>query len=152
MNRLSSATFAAAALCLSYSAVSAGPDFAGSWFGKGTITFVESRKSESAKCNSHIRSGVSAMSVVVTCGGSDRTELRANASLTGNKMKGSWEERTYHTFGELSGTFTDTSLQADFEGGGIGGTINMRRVEDVLNIRVDVWGKMSFTIAMKKRG
>jgi hypothetical protein len=88
---------------------------AGSWHGGGTMSF-ESGESESIRCNGYYK-GAGNVSVVIRCKGtSSNFELRSKLSTNGDKVAGSWEERTYNATGEASGTASAGKLNVRFNG------------------------------------
>ena len=101
-------------------AADAGLDvLAGTWRGDGTMSF-ESGETESISCNGYYR-GAGNLSVVIRCKGtSSNFELRSKLESNGDKVSGSWEERTYNATGEVSGTASAGKLVAQFSGSLIG--------------------------------
>jgi hypothetical protein len=88
---------------------------AGAWHGGGTMSF-ESRKTEDISCNGYYK-GVGKLSVVIRCKGtSSNFELRSKLSSNGDKVSGSWEERTYNATGDASGTTSPGKLNVQFSG------------------------------------
>ena len=88
---------------------------AGSWHGGGTMSF-ESGKTESISCNGYYK-GVGNLSVVIRCKGtSSNFELRSKLNSNGDKVSGSWEERTYNATGDASGTASAGKLNVQFSG------------------------------------
>ena len=78
-------------------------DLAGTWRGDGTMSF-ESGETESISCNGYYR-GAGNLSVVIRCKGtSSNFELRSKLESNGDKVSGSWEERTYNATGDVAGT------------------------------------------------
>jgi len=87
----------------------------GSWRGDGTMSF-ESGKSETISCNGYYRS-VGNLSVAIRCKGtSSDFELRSKLNSDGDKISGSWEERTYNAAGDASGTASAGKLNVQFSG------------------------------------
>ena len=88
---------------------------AGSWRGDGTMSF-ESGKTESISCNGYYK-GAGNFSVVIRCKGtSSDFELRSKLESNGDKVSGSWEERTYNATGDASGTVSAGKLNVQFSG------------------------------------
>jgi hypothetical protein len=88
---------------------------AGSWRGGGTLSF-ESGDSESISCNGYYKGG-SSLSVVIRCKGtSTNFELRSKLDTAGDKVSGSWEERTYNATGDAQGTASPGKLNVAFTG------------------------------------
>lgn len=88
---------------------------AGSWRGDGTMSF-ESGKTESISCNGYYK-GAGNLSVVIRCKGTTSDfELRSKLESNGEKVSGSWEERTYNAAGDASGTASAGNLNVQFSG------------------------------------
>jgi hypothetical protein len=88
---------------------------AGTWRGDGTMSF-ESGQTEGISCNGYYKSADS-LSVVIRCkGASSNFELRSKLSSNGDKISGSWEERTYNATGDVIGTASAGKLDVQFSG------------------------------------
>ena len=88
---------------------------AGTWQGAGTMSF-ESGETENISCNGYYK-GAGNLSVVIRCKGtSSNFELRSKLESNGDKVSGSWEERTYNATGDLSGTASAGKLNVQFSG------------------------------------
>ncbi|MBO0763151.1 MAG: hypothetical protein J2P50_00960 [Hyphomicrobiaceae bacterium] len=99
-------------------AASAFVGLAGSWAGSGHIR-LEGGRREAIRCSAHYlpRSGGAAMGLSLRCASpSGRVELRANLYSRGNRVFGSWEERSYSAAGDLSGLATGNNLRLQFSG------------------------------------
>ncbi len=107
---------AAVGLSANSAAADAGLDvLSGSWRGGGTMSF-ENGKSESISCNGYYKGGDN-FSVVIRCKGtSSNFELRSKLESSGDKVSGSWEERTYNASGDASGSASPGSLHVQFSG------------------------------------
>lgn len=112
------AVISAATASLSANATAADPSLdilAGTWHGGGTMSF-ESGTTESITCNGYYKGG-SKLSVVIRCKGtSSNFELRSKLETAGDKVSGTWEERTYNATGGLSGTASAGKLDVQFSG------------------------------------
>jgi hypothetical protein len=87
----------------------------GSWSGGGTMSF-ENGKSESIDCNGYYKGGDD-FSVVIRCKGTTSNfELRSKLKSSGDKVSGSWEERTYNASGDASGSASPGNLHVEFSG------------------------------------
>jgi len=97
-------------------AADAGLDvLAGTWRGDGTMSF-EGGGTESISCNGYYK-GAGNLSVVIRCKGtSSNFELRSKLESNGDKVSGSWEERTYNATGDVSGTASAGKLNVQFSG------------------------------------
>jgi hypothetical protein len=108
----------AVAVGLLANVAAAGPGLdvlAGTWRGGGTLSF-ESGETEDISCNGYYKAAGS-LSVVIRCkGSSSNFELRSKLESNGEKVSGSWEERTYNATGEVSGTASEGKLDVRFSG------------------------------------
>ena len=87
----------------------------GAWRGGGTMSF-ESGKTESISCNGYYKGGDN-FSVVIRCKGTTSNfELRCKLTSSGDKVSGSWEERTYNASGNASGSASSGKLNVQFSG------------------------------------
>jgi hypothetical protein len=87
----------------------------GTWRGDGTMSF-ESGQTERISCNGYYK-GAPNLSVVIRCkGSSSNFELRSKLQSDGDKISGSWEERTYNATGNVSGTAAAGRLNVQFSG------------------------------------
>jgi len=117
------ALISAATVSLSAYSASANPGLdvlAGSWHGDGTMSF-EDGKTESISCKGYYK-GAGDYSIVIRCKGtSSDFELRSKLKSNGDKVSGSWEERTYHATGDATGTASAGKLNIQFSGSLTGG-------------------------------
>lgn len=97
---------------------------AGTWRGRGTMLF-EDGGSEEITCTGYYRSHPNT-SVVFRCKGpASSFELRSKLTdADGEKVSGTWEERTYRVTGEASGTASAGKLNVRF-GGSLEGRLDM---------------------------
>jgi hypothetical protein len=76
----------------------------------------ESGETESISCNGYYK-GAGSLSAVIRCKGtSSNFELRSKLQSNGDKVSGSWEERTYNATGDVSGTVSTGKLEIQFSG------------------------------------
>ena len=136
------ALISAAAVSLPFSPAFADPGLevlAGSWRGNGTMSF-ESGDTESISCNGYYR-GAGNLSVVIRCkGASSNFELRSKLESNGDKVSGSWEERTYNAAGEVSGTTAAGKLNVEFSGS-LAGALEMSFSPSSQSVSVSVGTK-----------
>lgn len=112
---------------------------AGAWRGDGTM-FFESGQDESISCNGYYK-GSGSLSIVIRCkGSSSNFELRSKLEANGDKISGSWEERTYNAAGEVSGTTSPGKLDIQFSGS-LTGTLEMSYSPSSQSVSVSVGTK-----------
>lgn len=77
----------------------------GSWRGNGTVQ-LDSGK-ERLSCNAYYTGGGSSLGMAIRCkSDSSKVEIRSKLSLSGGRITGNWEERTYNAEGSATGTAT----------------------------------------------
>ena len=112
---------------------------AGTWHGAGTMSF-ESGEAESISCTGYYK-GASNLSVVIRCKGtSSNFELRSKLESSGDKVSGSWEERTYNAAGDVSGTASAGKLNVQFVGS-LTGSLEMSFSSSSQSVSVSVGTK-----------
>jgi hypothetical protein len=114
------AAVASCGLALAGAAHAASPftSLGGTWSGSGHVR-LENGRSEAIRCTANYvpRSGGTALGLSLRCASpSNRIELRASLSLDGNRVSGSWEERSFNASGGVSGLASGSSLQLRFSG------------------------------------
>jgi len=121
-------------------AADAGLDvLSGTWQGGGTMSY-ESGEAESISCNGYYKGGDS-LSVVIRCKGtSSNFELRSKLESKGDKVSGSWEERTYNATGNVSGTASAGKLNVQFSGS-LTGSLEMSFSSSSQSVSVSVGTK-----------
>lgn len=109
----------------------------GSWRGNGTMLF-EDGTSDNLSCNGYYRPGPN-MSVVIRCKGSETNfELRSKLLKSeGEKVSGTWEERTYNASGDASGTASPGKLSVQF-GGSLAGKLDMSFTSSSQSVSVTI--------------
>lgn len=126
LRRLSAAgAFAILALGASASGSSADPlsHLSGSWSGAGQFK-LENGRSETLRCNANYSPKREALGLSLRCASaSGRIELRAHLVSRGNRVSGTWEERSYNVAGNVSGIGAGNSLRLGINGGGLSGSM-----------------------------
>jgi len=100
-------------------------DLTGSWSGSGRIK-LEDGKTESLKCKAYYlpKGGGAELGLALRCASaSNKIELRANLTSSGNRVSGSWEERAFNAAGTVSGSASDNRLNLSINGGGFTGSM-----------------------------
>lgn len=136
------ALIGAATISLSANSVAADASLdvlAGTWHGGGTMSF-ESGQTESISCNGYYK-GAGNLSVVIRCKGtSSNFELRSKLESSGDKVSGTWEERTYNATGDVSGTASAGNLNVQFSGS-LTGSLEMSFSSSSQSVSVSVGTK-----------
>ena len=75
----------------------------GTWRGSGTMRLKSG--TERLSCNAYYTGGGKQLGLAIRCSSpSGKVEIRSRLSLSGNRLSGNWEERTYNASGAASGT------------------------------------------------
>ncbi len=77
---------------------------------------------KSLRCNANYSPRRDTLGLALRCASSsNRIELRANLVSRGNRVSGTWEERSYNVSGSVSGVGAGNSLRLGINGGGLSG-------------------------------
>jgi hypothetical protein len=94
----------------------------GSWRGAGQIKLTNGQ-TERLKCNAYYTGGGSQLGMAIRCqSDSSNVEIRSKLSLSGSRITGNWEERTYNAAGTASGTASAGKISLQISGG-VAGTM-----------------------------
>jgi hypothetical protein len=138
------ALFSAGTVSLSTISASANPALdalAGSWRGSGKISF-EDGGTEDITCNGYYK-GAGNLSIVIRCkGNASSFELRSKLDTNGDKVSGTWEERTFNATGDASGKASAGKLNVQFSGS-LTGSLDLSFSESSQSVSVSVGTKGS---------
>lgn len=90
----------------------------GTWTGSGTV-MLGNGGSERLTCRAYYsaRDGSSGLGVALRCASTSyKIDLRSAIALTGSRVSGTWEERSFNATGTVSGSATSGSLKLSFSG------------------------------------
>jgi len=89
----------------------------GSWRGSGQILLSDGRR-ERLTCNAYYTGGGSQLGMAIRCqSDNSNVEIRSQLSLSGSRISGTWEERTYNASGTASGTASSNRISLSIAGG-----------------------------------
>jgi hypothetical protein len=96
----------------------------GSWSGSGSIRLDDGR-SEALKCRAYYSpKGDENLGLALRCASSsNKIELRAQLTATGNRVAGHWEERTFNAAGTVAGHASGNNIKLAINGGGFSGSM-----------------------------
>ena len=96
----------------------------GSWSGSGSIRLDDGR-SEALKCRAYYSpKGDENLGLALRCASSsNKIELRAQLTATGNRVAGPWEERTFNAAGTVAGHASGNNIKLAINGGGFSGSM-----------------------------
>lgn len=114
--------------------------FFGAWSGKGRIVF-KAGQAESIKCNAYSRGENNDLSLVIRCASTSyKIEIRSKLQKDGEKLSGTWEERTYNATGTATGRMSPGALSLSISGGGFTGRMNVSYTQSRQTIRITTDG------------
>ena len=89
----------------------------GSWRGSGQITLNDGRR-ERLTCNAYYTGGGSQLGMAIRCqSDTSNVEIRSKLSLSGSRISGTWEERTFNASGTASGSASGNRISLSIAGG-----------------------------------
>ena len=96
----------------------------GSWSGSGSIRLDDGR-SEALKCKAYYSpKGDETLGLALRCASSsNKIELRAQLTASGNRVAGHWEERTFNASGTVAGHASGANMKLSINGGGFSGSM-----------------------------
>jgi len=124
----------------------------GSWRGSGTAKYTSG--SERLSCNAYFRGGGSSLGLSVICNSpTSKIHIRSNLRVSGSKVTGSWEERTYNAAGRASGSITPGRLSIRISGTVNGSmTINYTKSRSSVSISMTGTSLRGVSMALNRSG
>lgn len=153
--RLMSAATILASLIVTALAAHAATPFSGlhgTWSGAGQFR-LENGKTETIRCSASYVPRGSGLGLSLRCASaSNRVELRATLTSRGDRVSGSWEERSYNASGRVSGMAVGDTLRLQIEGGGLAGTMLVRTTggSQSISVRTDTTALKGVNISLRR--
>jgi hypothetical protein len=125
----------------------------GSWSGSGQIR-LDNGKSEGIRCSaSYVPRAGAALGLSLRCASqSNRIELRASLASRGDRLSGSWEERSYNASGSVSGVAFGGTLRLSISGSLSGVMlVTTRGSVQSISVRTDAGGFKGVNISLRRR-
>jgi hypothetical protein len=111
----------------------------GSWRGSGQIELAQGRK-ERLKCNAYYTGGGSQLRMAILCQSENsNVQIRSSLSLSGGRITGSWEERTYNAQGNASGEVSGDKISLKISGG-VTGTMSVAYTPSRQSVSISTQG------------
>ena len=123
----------------------------GSWRGSGQIRLTDGR-AERLKCNAYYTGGGSQLGMAIRCQSeSSNVEIRSKLSQSGNRITGTWEERTYNATGTATGQASGSNISLQIAGG-VTGTMRVSYSGSRQSVSISTQGiaLQSVTIALTR--
>jgi hypothetical protein len=116
---------------------------------------LDNGRSESIRCSANYvpKAGGSGIGLGLRCASaSNRIELRARLTSRGNRVSGTWEERSYNAAGRVSGIATGSTLRLSIEGGGLSGfmVVTTAGRSQSISVRTDGSGLRGVNISLRR--
>ena len=124
----------------------------GSWSGSGQIRYDDGQ-AEGVRCSAYYTGGNDRLRLAIRCR-SDSTEVEIRGLLTrqGERLSGTWEERTFNASGEASGRLSAERMSLSIAGGGFSGamTVAYSGSRQVVTISTEGIRMRSVTVTLAK--
>ena len=125
----------------------------GTWSGSGHVR-LDSGRSESIRCSANYvaRSGGAGVGLGLRCASaSNRIDLRASLTSVGNRVSGTWEERSYNASGNVSGVAAGSSLRLAINGSLSGQmVVTTNGGVQSISVRTDTGGLKGVNISLRR--
>jgi hypothetical protein len=124
----------------------------GSWSGQGQIRYDDGQ-SEGIRCTAYYTGGGDKLRLAIRCrSATTEVEIRGQLTAEGEKLIGTWEERTFNAAGEASGRITGDKMSLSVTGGGFKGamSVSYARAKQVVNISTEGIRMRSVNVTMGK--
>src|SRR5262249_36519726 len=97
----------------------------GSWAGQGQIRYDDGQ-SEGIRCTAYYTGGGEKLRLAIRCkSATTEVEIRGQLTAEGDKLTGTWEERTFNASGEASGRVVADKMNLSVTGGGFKGAMSV---------------------------
>lgn len=123
----------------------------GSWGGSGRITYTDG-SSEGIRCTAYYTGGGSNLRMAIQCR-SERNpiHIRSQLQISGGRVSGQWEERTFNASGAASGSVGAGHMSLAVTGGGFAGSMAVRFSKSSQSITITIEGVAVRRITMSLR-
>jgi len=124
----------------------------GSWGGAGQIRYDDG-KAEDIKCTAYYSGGGDKLRLAIRCrGGNAEVEIRGELAAQGDKLAGTWEERTFKAAGEATGRYAAGKMTLSVTGGGFSGamTVTTAGAKQVVTISAEGIKMRSVNVTLAK--
>jgi hypothetical protein len=125
----------------------------GTWSGAGQFR-LENGKTERIRCSANYVPRSSGLGLSLRCASaSNRVELRASLTSRGDRVSGTWEERSYNASGRVSGIAIGDTLRLRIDGGGLAGTMLVRTTggSQSISVRTDTTALKGVNISLRRQ-
>lgn len=116
-----------AALCFAAAAFAATPfaGLVGSWSGSGQVRY-EDGQFEGIRCTAYYSEVSQKLRLAIRCrSASSEIEIRGLLAQRGDRLTGTWEERTFNVSGEAAGRLAGGRMTLSIAGGAFSGSMSV---------------------------
>ena len=124
----------------------------GSWSGQGQIRYDDGQ-SEGIRCTAYYTGGGDRLRLAIRCrSATTEVEIRGQLTAEGEKLIGTWEERTFNASGDANGRITGDKMSLSVTGGGFRGamSVSYAGAKQVVNISTEGIRMRSVNVTMGK--
>lgn len=110
----------------------------GSWRGGGTARYDSG--TERLSCNAYYTGGGSSLGLAIRCKSpTSKVEIRSKLRVSGNRVTGTWEERTFNASGSASGSMLPGRLSIRISGT-VRGSMNVSYTKSRQSVSISTTG------------
>lgn len=124
----------------------------GSWSGQGQIRYNDGQ-SEGIRCTAYYTGGGDKLRLAIRCrSATTEVEIRGQLTAEGDKLTGTWEERTFNAAGDATGRVSGEKMSLSVTGGGFKGAMSVSSVgsKQVVSISTEGIRMRSVNVTMAK--
>lgn len=97
----------------------------GAWSGSGQVRY-DGGETDGIRCNAYYTGGGLKLRLAIRCrSATNNIEIRGAVAQQGEKVSGTWEERTFNASGEASGRMVAGRMNLSITGGGFSGSMSV---------------------------
>ena len=112
----------------------------GSWSGSGVVNFRDNKK-EKIRCHAYYTGGTGKLNIAVRCASAGyKIELRTKLKHSGNKLSGTWQERSFNNSGRANGSISDSNIQLKVRSSSVSAAINVSYNKGRQSVRISSQG------------
>ncbi len=111
----------------------------GSWGGSGSFNLTNGT-SERIQCNAYYTGGGTQLGMAIRCKSpSSNIEIRSKLNKSGDRISGTWEERTYNAGGNASGSASGSRISLQISGG-VSGSMSVSYTKTRQSVSISTQG------------
>jgi hypothetical protein len=112
----------------------------GSWSGSGRLHYTGG-SSEGIRCTAYYTLQSSAFSLAIQCRSEKNPiHIRSKLKISGKRLSGDWEERTFNAAGTATGTVSGDRINLNVDGGGFTGSMTVSIGRATHSVRIETKG------------